>query len=294
MPSKKKKREKKGSRLCSRGTYLMRYVLENPLDFKEIKPVNPKGNQSWIFIGRTDGETETPVLWPPNVKNCLIGKDPDAGKDWMWEEKGTTEGEMVEWHHWLDGHGFEQALGVGDGQASLAWSSPWGRKESDMTEQLNWTQPDEGPASWQMTGGPQVNCGLAFVSLIKRKWGYLLSPRIFLLLHPELTHFPLRFLMCIRVSVSLLWLPQLSPLTWIWKGVLHSHCAWSPGETRTQCPSPEIAIIWLRLWPWCQYILKVLQGILMSPWSLFCSRDRFGYFLLTHRNERNWGKNNME
>ena len=272
----------------------MRYVLENPLDFKEIKPVNPKGNQSWIFIGRTDGETETPVLWPPNVKNWLVGKDPDAGKDWMLEDKGTTEGGMVEWHHWLDGHGFEQALGVGDGQGSLACSSPWGRKESDMTEQLNWTQPDEEPASSQMTGGPQVNCGLAFVSLIKRKWGYLLPPRSFLFLHPELTHFPLRFHMCIGVSASLLWLPQLSPLTWVWKGVLHPHCAWSPGETHTQCPSPETAIIWLRLGPWCQYILKVLRGILMSPWSLLCSRDRFGYFLLTHRNERNWGKNNIE
>ena len=100
----------------------------------------------------------------------------------------------------------------------------------------NWTEPDEGPASWQMTGGPQNNCGLAFVSLIKRKWGYLLSPRIFLLLHPEVTHFPLRFCICIRVSASLLWLPQLSPLTWAWKGVLHSDYGGSPGET-----APSIA-----------------------------------------------------
>ena len=133
------KKEKKGIRLCSRATYLMRYVLESPLDCKEIKPVNPKGNQSWIFIGRTDAETETPVLWPLNVKNWLIGKDPDAGKYWRQEEKGTTEDEMVGWHHGLNGHGFEQAPGVGDGPRGLWCCSPWGHKESDMTEQLNWT-----------------------------------------------------------------------------------------------------------------------------------------------------------
>ena len=85
------------------------------LDCKETKPVNPKGNQSWIFIGRTDDEAETPILRPPDAKNWLIGKDSDAGKDWRQEEKGTIEDEMVEWHHWLNGHEFEQALGVGDG-----------------------------------------------------------------------------------------------------------------------------------------------------------------------------------
>ena len=98
------------------------------LDWKEIKPVNPKGNQSWIFIGRTDAEAETPILWPPDMKNWLVGKDPDAGKDWRQEEKGTTEDEMVRWHHQCDGHEFEQALGVGDGQGSLACCSPWGRR----------------------------------------------------------------------------------------------------------------------------------------------------------------------
>ena len=103
-------------------------------------PVNPKGNQSWIFIGRTDAEAETPILWPPNAKNWLTGKDPDAEKDWRQQEKGTTENEMVGWHHWLNGHEFEQALGVGDGQACLACCSPWGRKELDTTEQLNWTE----------------------------------------------------------------------------------------------------------------------------------------------------------
>ena len=112
-------------------------TLESPLDCKEIKPVNPIGNQSWIFIGRTDAEA--PILWPPDVKNWLTGKDLDAGKDWRQEEKGTTEDEMVGWHHWLNAHEFGQALGVDDGQGSLACCSPWGRKESDITEQLNWT-----------------------------------------------------------------------------------------------------------------------------------------------------------
>jgi len=115
-------------------------ALESPLDCKEIQPVSPKGNQSWIFIGRTDAEAETPILWPPEAKNWLVGKDPDAGKDWKQEEKGMTEDEMVGWHHRLNGHEFEQALGVGDGQGSLACFNPWGYKESDMTEQLNWMQ----------------------------------------------------------------------------------------------------------------------------------------------------------
>ena len=105
----------------------------------EIKPVNPKGNQSWIFFGRTDTEAEAPRLWPPEAKNWLVGKDPDAGKDWR-QEKWTTEDEMVGWHHQLDGHEFEQALGVGDGQGSLACCSPWGHKELDMTKQLVWTE----------------------------------------------------------------------------------------------------------------------------------------------------------
>jgi len=110
------------------------------LDCKEIQPVQPKGHQSWIFIGRTDAEAKTPVLWPPDVKNWLIGKDPDAGKDWRQEEKGTTEDEMVGWHHWLNGHEFEWTLGVCDGQGGLACCNPWDCKESDTTEQVNWTE----------------------------------------------------------------------------------------------------------------------------------------------------------
>ena len=105
-------------------------VLEKtPLDQKEIKPVNPKGDQSWVFIGRTDVEAETPILWPTDAKSRLIGKDSEAGKDWGQEEKGMTEDEMVGWHHQLNGLEFEQALGDAEGQGGLVCCSPWGRKE---------------------------------------------------------------------------------------------------------------------------------------------------------------------
>ena len=100
---------------------------------------NSKGNPSWIFIGRTDVEAEAPVLWPRDVKNWLIWEDPDGGKDWRQEEKGTTEDEMVGWHHQLNGHEFEQAPGVGDGHGCLACCGPWSHKEWDMTERLKWT-----------------------------------------------------------------------------------------------------------------------------------------------------------
>ena len=112
--------------------------LESPLDHKEIKPVISKGNQSWIFIGRTDAEAEGPILWPPDAKNWLLGKDPDAGKDWRQEEKGTTEDEMLVWHHWLSGHKFEQTPGDNEGQGSLVCCSPWGHKESDTNEWLKY------------------------------------------------------------------------------------------------------------------------------------------------------------
>ena len=118
-------------------TVVLKKIVESPLDCK-IKPVNPKGNQPWIFIGRTHAKAETPILWPPDVKSQLFGKDLDAGKDWRQEEKGTTEDEMVGWHHQFNGQEFEQALGVGDGQGSLVCCSPWGFKESDTTEQLRW------------------------------------------------------------------------------------------------------------------------------------------------------------
>ena len=118
-------------------------TLESLLDCKEIKSVNPKGNQSWIFIRRIDAETEAPILWPPDVKSWFIRKDPDAGKDQRQEEKGTTEDEMVGWHHWLNGHEFEQTPGDGEGQGSLACCSPWGHKKSDTAEWLNKNNPTE-------------------------------------------------------------------------------------------------------------------------------------------------------
>ena len=121
-------------------TVVLEKTLESPLDCKEIQPVHPTGDQSWVFIGRTDVEVETPLLWPPDVKSWLIGKDPDARKDWGQEEKGTTEDEMVGWHHRLNGHGFGWTLGVGDGQGGLVCCGSWGRKESETTEWLNWTE----------------------------------------------------------------------------------------------------------------------------------------------------------
>ena len=115
---------------------LLEKTLESPLDHKEIQSVHPKGDQSWVFIRRTDVEAETPILWPPDLKSWLIWKDPDAGKDWGQEEKGTTRDEMVGWHHRLNGNGFEWTLGVGDGQGGLVCCGSWGHKESDMTDWL--------------------------------------------------------------------------------------------------------------------------------------------------------------
>ena len=153
-------------------TVVLEKTFESPLDCKEVQPVHPKGNQSWIFIGRTDAEAEIPILWPPLVKNWLIGKDPDAGKNWRQEEKGTIEDEMVGWHHGLNGHEFEQALGVGDGQRSLSCCSPWGCKQSDTTE-LNWT--------WQ----PEIMWQMSWVGRIGRwgKWEVVL-PNVSLIYRP--------------------------------------------------------------------------------------------------------------
>ena len=118
-------------------TVVLEKTLESPLDCKEIQPVHPKGNQPWVFIGKTDAEAEALILWPPDAKSWLIRKDPDPGKDWGQEEKEMTEDEMVGWHHRLNGHEFEQPLGDGEGQGSLAYCSPWGCKEFDMTEKLS-------------------------------------------------------------------------------------------------------------------------------------------------------------
>ena len=133
-------------------------TLVSPLDSKEIKPVHLKGNWSWIFkkdwwifIGRTDAEAETPILWPPDKKNWVIGKDPDAGKNWRQEEKGTTEDETVGWHHRLNGHAFEQALGDGERRGRLVRCSPWGHRESDTTEGLNNNTVLPRAVSWKKT-----------------------------------------------------------------------------------------------------------------------------------------------
>ena len=121
-------------------TVVLEKTLQSPLDCKEIQPVHPKGDQSWVFTGRTDVEAETLILWPPDAKSWLIWKDPDAGKYWGQEEKGTTEDEMVKWHHWLDGHKSEQALGGDVGQGSLMCYSPWCWKESGHGLS-DWTTP---------------------------------------------------------------------------------------------------------------------------------------------------------
>ena len=135
-------------------TVVLEKTLESPLDCKGIQPVHSKGDQSWVFFGRNDAKAETPILWPPHAKSWLIGKDPDAGRDWGQEEKETTEDEMVRCHHQLDGREFGWTLGVGDGQGGLACYGPWGRKELDTTERLNWTelQPESSlqprPTAW--------------------------------------------------------------------------------------------------------------------------------------------------
>ena len=123
----------------------IKYNLQSPLDCKEIQPVHSEGDHPWDFFGRNDATAETPVLWPPHAKSWLIGKDPDAGRDWGQEEKGMIEDEMAGWHHWLDGRESEWTPGVGDGQGSLACCNSWGHKELDTTERLNWT---EGKYFW--------------------------------------------------------------------------------------------------------------------------------------------------
>ena len=131
-------------------TVVLEKTLESPLDCKEIKPVHPKGNQSWIYTGRIVAEAQAPILWPPDVKSWLIWKDPKAGKNWRREEKGMKEDEMAGWHHRLDGHGFGWTPGVGDGQGGLACCGSWGHKESDTTELLIWSDT-QGSHFWGLS-----------------------------------------------------------------------------------------------------------------------------------------------
>ena len=145
-------------------TLVLEKTQESPLDCKEIQPVHPKGDQSWVFIGRTDAKAETPIVWPPHAKSWLIGKAPDAGRDLGKEEKGTTEDEMVGWHHWFNGHEFEWTPGVGDGQGGLACCDSWGRKELDTTERLNW-------AELRILGAQHDDLDILFLfSTIWKKW----------------------------------------------------------------------------------------------------------------------------
>ena len=145
-------------------TVVLEKTLESPLDCKEIQPVHPKGDQSWVFIGRIDVEAEILILRLPDAKNWFTGKAPDAGKDWRQKVKGMAEAEMAGWHHWLDGHEFEQALGVGDGQGSLVCCSPWGCKESDTTvSELNWRNYSK-------------SFNLSLLSLLIDKVGIIMGP----------------------------------------------------------------------------------------------------------------------
>ena len=148
LPSKKIKKKKKKNFSFKFQQNLVRNC-DSIKRCKEIQPVHPEGGQSWVFTGRTDAEAETPILWPPHAKSWLTGKDPDAGRDWGHEEKGTTEDEMAGWHHWLNGHGFGWTPGIGDGQGGLVCCDSWGRKESDTTEPLNWTELKEVPG-WRI------------------------------------------------------------------------------------------------------------------------------------------------
>ena len=175
---------------------------QSPLDCKDIQPVHSKADQSWVFIGRTDAKAETPILWPPHAKSWLIGKDSDAGRDWGQEEKGTTEDEMVGWHHRLDGHEFEWTLGVGDG--GLACCDSWGRKESDMTELLNWTEcsvvcnylfihsPDDGYLSCFQIFAVIALCCFIYIHF----FSYISAVNTLKSLYGHIFHFPCK---CFRV-----------------------------------------------------------------------------------------------
>ena len=163
-------------------TVVLEKTLESPLDCKELQPVHSKGNQSWIFIGRTDVEAETPILWPPDAKSRLIWKDPDAEKDWRQEEKGVTEDEMVGWHPWLNGHGFGWTPGVGDGQGGLACCSLWCRKESDMIEGLSQRfYPVFSSRSFLVLGfafRSMIHFELIFVGGVKEGFGFFVFANV--------------------------------------------------------------------------------------------------------------------
>ena len=184
-------------------TVVLEKTLENPLDCKEIQPVRPEGNQSWIFIGRTGAEAETPIFWPPDAKNWLLGKDPDDGKDWKQEEKRMTEDEMVWWYHWVDGHEFEQAPGVGDGQGSLVCCSPWGYQQSDMTEWLNWQK--DGKADWTLVDKQTVKW-----KIMRESWVIAVLPE-----QSRVSQYPVSDkLSSIKIRVKAVHVPLLGLTPW--------------------------------------------------------------------------------
>ena len=152
-------------------TVVLEKTLESPLDCKEIQLVHSEGDQPWVFFGGNDAKAEGSVLWPPHVKSWLIGKDSDAGRDWGQEEKGMTEDEVAGWHHRLNGHEFEWTPGVGDGQGGLLCCNPWGRKELDMTERLNWTENVETtqcPLTDELIKKMWCTCTMECYSAVKR------------------------------------------------------------------------------------------------------------------------------
>ena len=151
-------------------TVVLEKTLEIPLDCKEIQPVHPKGNQSWIFIERTDAEAEIPIICLSDAKNWFIWKDSDSAKEWRQEEKGMTEDEMAGWHHWLSGHEFEQAPGVGIGHGSLAFCSLWACKESDSAEWLKWTDHLLPLQNWKTITKPGSQNIVLNVQSICKAW----------------------------------------------------------------------------------------------------------------------------
>ena len=170
-------------------TVVLKKTLESPLECKEIQPVHPKENQSWMFIGKTDVKAETPILWPPHAKSWLIWKIHDAGKDWGQEEMGTTEDEMVGWHYWLNGHGFGWTPRVGDGQSGLVSCGSWGCKELDLTEWLNWNEVIWTLGTW--SSGKTVPVGTVPVG---KQQTPLTKVRIELvLIKPNSEHIPIFF-----------------------------------------------------------------------------------------------------
>ena len=194
-------------------TVVLEKTLETPLDCKEIQPVHSE-DQPWDFFGRNDAKAETPVLWSPHAKSWLIGKDSDAGRHWGQEEKGTTEDEMAGWHHWLDGHESQWTPGVGDGQGGLACCDSWGRKESDTTKRLNWTE-----LNWNNYSKIQIVWKWVFICsflnytselVLNCKW---LDGHIFLFLRHDLSQFYI--LSSWTVSMCSYWVAIMSVVSWV-------------------------------------------------------------------------------